>query len=153
MFSKQQPITLRMTTPEMTALHELYASRLLFDEQYIKGISEGWIQKINTLTDSAQNILERLSHNETEINKAAERMLKRFATKSDNAQQIVNDKRAIYMERLRKEAQLELKLARSQAMLHEETKRHAVFIYLTYLCMRREGMKPYEGAKLHKERI
>ena len=120
MFTSQQAIALRMTTPEMAALHELYAARLIYDEQYIKSMTDGWIRQIDALAQAGHGILCKLQQNERELRNVAERLMKRYAQHGDAARQIVDQKLQVHTLRLRKDASSEVKLARAHALLHND---------------------------------
>lgn len=118
MFPSQQVMPLRMTTPEMSALHELYATRLTFDEQHIKGITAAWIHQVNALVARARPIVNRLEEDERKLQQSAQGIKTQYAV-NPQAMQIVDAKLHAYRTRVQEAAQLQLRLARSESLLHE----------------------------------
>ena len=120
-FPSVQPATVRMATPEMVVLHNLYSSRLMFEEQYIRQVKDRWSTAID-------NAIERMSRLIEEYEATLEGLKARAKSLADEhtesaARRIIVAELDTYATRLKRETTLEMRLTRAEAMAVEPVKR------------------------------
>lgn len=120
-FPSVQPTTVRMATPEMVVLHNLYSSRLMFEEQHIRQVKERWSTAIDTAIERMSRLLKDHDTTLDGLKTRAKTFADDFS--EPESRQIIVSELETYAARLRRELNLEMRLTRAEAITMEPTKR------------------------------
>ena len=118
-FPYKQLFELRMSSTVMMSLRELYSSRLMFEEQYIRMVKEHWSNQIQTIADKGRRL--ELDHNETcaELKSRANKLNSRYRGAQATIQSTLRD----YMDRGTNEYKMKMRLLRSEMLEHQSIRR------------------------------
>lgn len=103
----------RMMTPDMRLVHNIYSAKLVADEQELRTGIDKWIQRINEFFDDAHAIVEKRAKAFSELDAAARTLCERYDTAEAKA--IVEERRKIYHQHLMHNSDLELRILRADA--------------------------------------
>ena len=121
-FPSMQPTTIRMTTPELAALHNLYSSRLMYEEQHIRKVKERWSNAVFATIDRIRRLLA--DHAQViEALKARSKTLAEAHATNMEARKIVAAILERFATRLRRELDLEVRLVRAENLAIEPVRR------------------------------
>lgn len=120
-FPSVQPATVRMATPEMIVLHNLYSSRLMFEEQYIRQVKNRWATAIDNAVERMTRLIEEYDATLDGLKVRA----KSFANEHPElvTRQLIVHELDAYATRLKRELTLEMRLTRAEAIAIEPVKR------------------------------
>lgn len=108
------PTPMRMNTYEVNALHDLYSSRLMFEEQYLNRIMDHFCNIIASTVKGCDRVLQQSQLLSKQLRESAESFSLNASSKN---RRIIADTMRMYFTRILNQRDTDLKLCRSEHLL------------------------------------
>lgn len=113
LYVKVTPMELRMMTPEMRSIHNVYSAKLVCDERDLSGVVDEWIGRVNDFYKKAKKLVDEQDKTIADLRRSA-KMLHDRHNRADKAA-IISERLAIFERRVFDTCELELRVLRADA--------------------------------------
>lgn len=112
-YTRSTPMDVRMMTPDMRLIHNIYSAKLVSDERELRDEVDKWIKRVTVFFDDAHAVVEKRAKALAELHSSAQTLCERYD--DAEAQTIIQERLKTYKQQLTEASDLELRVLRADA--------------------------------------